>query len=128
MTSKNMHKGAKHLVKGLMIGWIDHEPLNFSDRTIPGEISHANPVLRHMAAKIFTSSGDWIVNRARLKWRVTATIVFLYDKVEQHEEREFNFHGQLSTMNDIFCEEIKIAMNYGENYQHTKVLVECIGI
>lgn len=125
---KNIIKRARHLVKGLEISWIDDKPLDFSSGTIDGKVTHKNPVLRHKASQIMQSAGQWILSEARLKWCVTACVVFRHEKFDRQEEIEFNHHGKLCDMNETFQKEIASALETGKNHMHTKISVQCVGV
>ena len=125
---------ARQKVIGLIVSWIDESPLMDSSGFIPGEVSHANPLLRLMAKELYGRHKDWIVSEATFFWKVSMTLIFNFpdangNKQLFHVPREFYAQCRLTEMADACESEFIAAMRYGtpEAYTHTEFVVECLG-
>jgi len=96
-----MLKRARAGVKGLIIDWVDEDPLTDSSKVIPGNVSHRNPVYRLTARKIFEDHGEFITRHQSFRWLVTIKVVFDYDNGQrQYEERELEAFATISAINE----------------------------
>ena len=126
-----MIKRARAGVKGLIIDWVDEDPLTDSSKVIPGNVSHRNPIYRLTARKIFEDHGEFITKQQSFRWLVTIKVVFDYDNGQrQYEERELEAFATISAINEYALEQIEDAMRYGDKskYKHTEFKIECIGV
>lgn len=126
-----MIKRARAGVKGLIIYWIDKDPLSASSKVIPGNVDHRNPIYRLTARKIFQDYGDFIARKQSFRWLLTIKVVFDYDNGQrQYEERELEAFSTTSVLNEYALEQIEDAMRYGDKskYKHTEFKIECIGV
>jgi len=126
-----MIKRARAGVKGLIIDWVDEDPLTDSSKVIPGNVSHRNPIYRLTARKIFEDHGEFITKKQSFRWLVTIKVVFDYDNGQrQYEERELEAFATISVINEYALEQIEDAMRYGDKskYTHTEFKIECIGV
>ena len=126
-----MIKRARAGVKGLIIDWVDEDPLTDSSKVIPGNVSHRNPIYRLTARKIFQDHGEFITKQQSFRWLVTIKVVFDYDNGQrQYEERELEAFATISVINEYALEQIQDAMRYGDmsKYRHTEFKIECIGV
>lgn len=126
-----MLKRAKAGIKGLIISWIDVDPLRESSDIIPGKVTHRNPVFRLTAEQIFREFGDWIVDRQPFRWLVKIELFFDYPNgTVQIEERELEAVSTITALNDHCLEQIRDALRYGaaDRYRHTEFTIECVGM
>jgi len=125
-----MIKRARAGVKGLIIDWIDEDPLTDSSKVIPGNVSHRNPVYRLTAKKIFEDHGEFITKQQSFRWLVCINVIFDYPKNRQIETRELEAFTTISKLNEFALEQIEDAMRYGDKskYKHTEFSIECIGV
>lgn len=126
----HMIKRARAGVKGLIISWVDKDPLRNSSEVIPGDVTHRNPVYRLTARKVFEDFGDWITNRMPFRWLITIKVIFDYPNGQrQIEERELEAVATISALNEHCLEQIQDAMRHGDEkcYTHTEFTIECLG-
>jgi len=132
MRDKNkMLKRARAGIKGLIIKWIDADPLTESSKVIPGDVSHRNPVFRLTAKKIFEDHGEFITQHQSFRWVIKIDVIFDYDNGQrQIESRELEAFSTISELNEFALIEIKDAMRHGDinKYKHTEFTIECIGV
>lgn len=126
-----MLKRARAGIKGLIISWIDEDPLTESSKVIPGKVNHRNPIYRLSARKIFEDHGEFITQHQNFRWRVNINVIFDYDNGQrQIETRELEAFTTISCLNDFALEQIEDAMRHGDKnkYKHTEFSIECIGV
>ena len=126
-----MLKRARAGIKGLIIDWIDIDPLTDSSRVIPGNVGHKNPVYRLTAREIFEDHGEFITQRQSFRWVVKIDVIFDYDNGQrQIETRELEAFTTISKLNEYALEQIQDAMRHGDKtkYKHTEFTIECIGV
>lgn len=124
-----MLKRARAGVKGLIISWIDTNPLRDTHEPINGEVTHKNPLFKLVAKKVFKDFGDWITFGQPFHWLITITVIFDYDNGQrQLEERELEAFATLDRINEFSLDAIRDAMRHGDmkKYVHTKFKVECL--
>lgn len=126
---QNMIKRSRAGVKGLIISWLDKDPLRDTAETIAGTVTHRNPVFRLTARKIFQDFGEWITDRQAFRWLVTIKIIFDYPNgTRQIEERELEAVSTIKNLNEHCLDAIRDAMRHGnkEYYKHTEFTIECL--
>lgn len=126
-----MLKRARAGVKGLIISWIDIDPLRDCSETIPGKVSHRNPVMRLTAKKVFQDYGDFITRIQNFRWLVSINVIFDYDNGRrQIETRELEAFTTITKLNEYALEQIEDALRHGDKskYKHTEFTIECIGV
>lgn len=125
----NMIKRARAGVKGLIIEWIDKDPLRNKYEHISGKVTHRNPLFRMCAQKVFTDFGEWITHKQPFHWLITITVIFDYDNGQQQQEtRELEAFATLDLINEHSLDAIRDALRHGDatKYTHTQFNVECI--
>lgn len=128
--SHQIQKRARAGVKGLIISWIDVEPLRDGTDLANGRITHRNPVYRLTARTIFRDFGDWITTKAPFRWQINIKLYFDYPNgATQIEERELEAVSTISALNEHCLEQIEDALRHGgkEYYRHTEFTIECLG-
>jgi hypothetical protein len=126
-----MLKRARAGIKGLILSWVDKDPLKDQSEVIPCGVTHRNPVYKLTAAKIFEDFGDFITNKQRFRWLIKIDVIFDYDNGQrQIETRELEAFATISEMNEVALDEVRDAQRHGDikKYVHTKFTVECVAL
>ena len=122
-----MLKRAAAKVKGLSISWSDPNPLSETKEIHNQEVSHADPVSRLLSWDIWCEHKEWLINSGALLWRININIVFEYNGVTQHEERQVLRKGKLFDTG-VACDlVIADAGRHGENAVNAIFKCECLG-
>lgn len=125
-----IHKRARAKVKGLILHWVDVDPLAETTERITAKAKHRNPILNIVAHKIYRDYGQFIMTQQAFRWFVQVHVIFDYPNGRrQREMRELNAHTTIQNLNHYCMDHIENAFLWGnmDHYTHTEFTIECLG-
>lgn len=129
-----MVKRAIAEVSGLIVHWIDKDPLGAFNPTGKMVVTHTNPVYRLRAMKILRTAMLWFVYQQRLHWRMDVCLVFLRGDKYERVELSVDEVATVDEINDHIIPEIELALKeaedggYADCYLHTEFKLHCLGL
>lgn len=121
-------KRAKRLVQGIVLQWVDKDPLSGKPFIERASVSHTSPVLRLHAPAVWRDFRHYIVHHQTLLWRIFMDFVFV-DPDGSHDihQRLVVHRGHLHAIANACLPTLEATCAERDNFLETRYRVECLG-